>query len=95
MELQCRIGGRISEPELDAEVESELTLSWPRLGSGLAHGIILLLIRRLIEDSGANAMVLIVERASIRQILDLSEHLHADAPMFGEIVFGAPAILES
>ena len=40
-------------------------------------------------------MVLLVERASICEILDLTEHLHADAPMLCEVVFGAPAIFKT
>ena len=32
---------------------------------------------------------------ALREILDLAEHLHADAPAAGELVFGAPAILEA
>jgi len=41
------------------------------------------------------AVVLIVERASIRKILDLAEHLHPDALVPGKVVFGSAAILES
>ena len=40
-------------------------------------------------------MILIVERAGIGEILDLAEHLDADAPMLREVVFGAPAIFEA
>ena len=40
-------------------------------------------------------MVLVVERAGVGEILDLAEHLDADAPMLGEVVFGAPAIFEA
>jgi len=95
LEPQCRVRGGVSKPELNAEVESELHPGWPRLGNGFAHCIILLLISGTIEDRWADAVVLIDKRASISKILDLAEHLNADAPVLGEILIGAPAILKS
>ncbi len=38
---------------------------------------------------------MVVERPGIGEVLDLAEHLHANSPMLGEIVFGAPAIFEA
>jgi hypothetical protein len=40
-------------------------------------------------------VVLLVEAPGVGEILDLAEHLDANTPMRGEIVFGAPTILEA
>ena len=61
----------------------------------LAFGLVIVAAAWIPEQGRADAVILIVERAGIGEILDLAEHLDADAPMLGEVVFGAPAIFEA
>ena len=49
----------------------------------------------IVEQRGADAMNLVVERTCVRQILDLAEHFHANTPALGEVVFASPAIFEA
>ena len=62
--------------------------------SGLP-GIVVIVFTRIIEQGRTEAVILVVERAGIGEILDLAEHLDAHPPMLGEVVFGTPAIFET
>lgn len=40
-------------------------------------------------------MILAVEGSGIGEVLDLTEHLDAEPPVLGKVVFRAPAILKA
>src|SRR4029077_3144820 len=87
--------------ELNADVEREL--HFRRTGDlfvvliflAFLLATLLFLFPGIPEQGRADAVFLLVERASICEILDLTEHLHADAPMLCEVIFGAPAIFKT
>jgi hypothetical protein len=100
LELQRGIRRDVRQSELHADVHGERHLgSSARLCVVLTSRLVLISLigvaAQVKEQGRADAVVLVGEGAGIGEILDLAEHLDADSPMFGEVVFGAPAILEA
>jgi hypothetical protein len=54
-----------------------------------------MLATKFVEQRGAHAVHLAIERTCVRQILDLAKHLDTDAPTLGDVVFASPAVIKA
>jgi len=102
LEFERRVGGGVGQSELNADIQRKfhrrslggLVVVIAALLLALALGLVVI-AAGIVEQGRTEAVILVVERAGVGEILDLAEHLDAEAPMLGEVVFGAPAIFEA
>src|SRR5262245_4255195 len=96
LEFHRRVGGGVGQPKLDANIQGEFRLGRCRnLVIIIVYAALVVFLAGIVEQGRANAVVLVVERPGMGEILDLAEHLDAHAPMLGEVILAAPTIFEA